>query len=376
MTTIQRPLRYRLVIRTLSPLHIGSGERLHKDFDYVVERKKTWILDNDVISQEIYSVQGADDLFQRLVDGAPAGTLLSREDFQEDSKLFRYVMEGQPSAKIVGAELQAHIKDCWDHPYIPGSSLKGALRTAFLYYAFDTSKQRFRVEDSGDKSPKFAAQQLERQFLGKNPNYDVFRLLAVSDSNALDPKGILRLSNINVFTGGKEQAPIALECIQPDTVFEATLTLDRALMEGIVPNSQILGWEAETIKRLKVIDQIVNKFTFGRITSQKAYWKNYPQMMGFYTQLIRNLSEIEERKQKAFILQLGWGGGWDSKTLGDHLTRDPETFYRLVQKFRALDPQKKFKKGNRYPASRRVLMQKEIPLRPLGWIRVDMERID
>src|SRR5690606_40558751 len=37
------------------------------------------------------------------------------------------------SSDLRGAEIQEQIKDPWDRPYIPGSSLKGALRTAIAF---------------------------------------------------------------------------------------------------------------------------------------------------------------------------------------------------------------------------------------------------
>ena len=56
--------------------------------------------------------------------------LLNPADFHADSGLFRYVLEGTPRSEAEGAVLREQIKTPFGKPYLPGSSLKGALRTA------------------------------------------------------------------------------------------------------------------------------------------------------------------------------------------------------------------------------------------------------
>jgi len=78
-----------------------------------------------------------------------------------------------------------------------------------------------------------------------------------------------------------------------------------------------------------------------------------------------------------FLLQLGWGGGWDSKTFGDILTRDGHVFEQVVQKYgKTMVRQGKYKAGDTYPKSRRVVVNAgDQPMFPLGWIKVRMERV-
>src|SRR5690606_27280724 len=96
-----------------------------------------------------------DDL-AKMAAGRPASELLRPEDFHADSPLFRYVLPGEPRSQNPGSVLQEQIKDPWDRPYIPGSSLKGALRTALFYAGYGGRNLQFRVSDLHN-SPKFAA---------------------------------------------------------------------------------------------------------------------------------------------------------------------------------------------------------------------------
>ena len=122
---------YTLDLMTLSPLHIGSGRELLRDYDYVVHRGRTWRIDEDALLDAALGQGKFDETLLRR----PAAELLQSTDFLPDSALFRYVVRGTPRSKREGARLREQIKDVFDQPYLPGSSLKGAFRTALFDWA-------------------------------------------------------------------------------------------------------------------------------------------------------------------------------------------------------------------------------------------------
>src|SRR5690606_2029878 len=104
------------------------------------------------------------------------------------------------SSDLRGAEIQEQIKDPWDRPYIPGSSLKGALRTAIAFVGAAQRKIQINPAEFRRDS-RFAAQPLEQKILnaanvppGKVPNYDLLRALQISDTTPAD-RPELRLLN-------------------------------------------------------------------------------------------------------------------------------------------------------------------------------------
>jgi len=363
---------YRLTITTLSPLHIGTGNILRQGYDYVVHNNQTWVIDPGTLAGMLYD-QDPDD-FERMVRGAPASDLIRPNEYDPASPLFRYVMKGQPRSGKQGAEIQEQIKDPWDRPYIPGSSLKGALRTALAFVGWENRGITLDIRQIGN-NPKSAGHQLEEQILyGKEskPYYDLLRAIQVSDS-APDEDSHLQLLNVQVVTRNKTGLPIELEAIPRGVTFTATLTLDGFLRQP--EYAEKLGWQSEDqLKWLKKLPQIVNYFTTHRIDQERARWANsHPMLHSFYDTLVRNLRD--ERTE--FLLQLGWGGGWDSKTFAGHLTSDSGVFYQIVKRFeRQMDRQKSFKKNDPYPKSRRVVVREQVPTMPLGWIRVRMERVE
>lgn len=370
---------YQLTITTLSPLHIGTGNTLRQGYDYVTHQGKTWVFDADVLADMLY--EHDPDEFEKMVQGVPAGDLIRPNEYDPASPLFRYVLRGEPRSKGKGAELQEQLKDPWDRPYIPGSSLKGALRTALAYVGWQQRKLVFGIRDLNERGgAKFAALPMERKVLnadpvphGREPNHDLLRALQVSDS-ALGEKENLQLLNVQVAVGDKAGSPIELEAIRRDVTFEATLTLDGYLRQDNVTAQ--LGWQKDQLLWLRNIPKVVNAFTVHRIDSERNRWRAIDApIRSFYDTLDRVLRQLELSSE--FLLQLGWGGGWDSKTFGDILTRDGHVFEQVVEKYgKTMVRQGEYKSGDTYPKSRRVVVNSsDQPVLPLGWIKVRMERV-
>jgi CRISPR-associated protein Csm5 len=139
---------FRLAVTTLTPLHIGTGNTLLRDFDYVTHDGKTWVISEDALAELLGDDE---DNLAKMAAGRPASELLRPEEFHADSPLFRYVLPGEPRTQKSGSVLQEQIKDSWDRPYIPGSSLKGALRTALFYAGYGGRNLQFRVAPSNDR---------------------------------------------------------------------------------------------------------------------------------------------------------------------------------------------------------------------------------
>ena len=97
---------YNLTVTTRSELHIGNGETLKQDFDFVVreigDQAITYRLDVDAILE----AKG-----EAILSGGPAGyhlpgQLLEERDFGDDA-LFRYKVPGAPRSEKVFADVKA-----------------------------------------------------------------------------------------------------------------------------------------------------------------------------------------------------------------------------------------------------------------------------
>ncbi len=171
---------YDLNITTLTPLHIGTGRELLHEYDYAIHDKKTWVINQAAL---LNAQKGVDDprIAERLATIPPA-QLLRNEDFVIGNRLFRYVLKGQPRSSGEGIQVREQFKGVFDQIYLPGSGLKGALRTVIGWHAWkelglepDPAKLRPRRE--------WAGAGYEQLIFGRDPNNDSMRALQVSDSD-------------------------------------------------------------------------------------------------------------------------------------------------------------------------------------------------
>lgn len=369
--------RYELTITTLTPLHIGTGNTLRQGFDYVTHHGQTWVFDADRLADMLYNQ--APDAFDRMLQGAPASELIESDEFDPESSLFRYVMRGEPRSEGRGAVLQELLKDPWDRPYIPGSSLKGALRTALAVHGWQKRNLNFNLSNLNEwGGAKYAALPMEQSVLNSPdapkrmaPNHDLLRALQVSDSTP-GKSGQVRLLNVQVAVGEKMDSPIELEVIPADVSFRATLTLDGFLLKRGVP--QPICWDKDQLAWLEDIPTAVARFSNSRLADEIEYWRDSASpIRSSFVKLVRNVRELDPEHE--FLLQLGWGGGWTSKTFNRHLTGNKDAFFEVVKKYK-LDRENKFQRGDHFPKSRRVAVTSSGQASaPLGWVRVRMERL-
>ena len=216
---------YDLTVSVLTPLHIGTGRELLNQYDYAIHNGRTWRLNEgalldaqDVEDAEPWPPQLAQSLRRRSLLEAP-------HDYRPDNGLFRYVLRGTPRSNAQGAQLREQIKDAFDRPYLPGSSFKGALRTALAWNVWQQRDMRPEISKI-DRRRQWAAQTYEKEIFGRDPNNDSLRALQVSDSAPVDSERLLILNARVMNRRGSLDAPIEMEAIAPDTQLSLTLKVD------------------------------------------------------------------------------------------------------------------------------------------------------
>lgn len=357
---------YDLSISLLTPLHIGSGKELLHDYDYVARHGKTWVVNPDAIFEDIFFKDG--NLDERML-GQPAARLLRENQFREDSKHFRYVLAGQPRSKREGAVLREQYKNVFSKPYIPGSSLKGALRTVLAWHGYQEQNLKLNLNDMG-RSSKWAAQQIEQKIFGKNPNFDLFRGLQVADTESIGTER-LQIINAQVVTGHKEPgAPIEMEALRSDTTLKTTIGVDEFLHSKQA--EQTLGF-GKRWTWLHELPNIAQRYGLERISEEREWFRkrDYDQIAGFYEQLENALKG--GLGQGRFLLHIGWGGGWQGKTIGKPLQQDVSAWEKFLDS--RLSPSRfKRRRGDEFPKSRRTVVANQVSVAPLGWCLVEMKK--
>ncbi len=364
---------YQAKATLLTPLHIGSGRDLLLSYDYAVHGGRTWRLNEEAILE----AQNVDDprVVERLM-AIPPAQLLKPQDFRQESPFFRYVIRGVPRSQTEGAQLREQLKDPYDRPYLPGTSLKGAVRTALAWHAWE--KLSLRPERTRlNPNPRFAAQEYERTIFGPDPNHDLLRALHVADSAPVGPDRLILVNARVIHRGGQMASPIELEAIAPETVFHFVFKLDLALFSEWAQRHRL---KMRGEDWLRAFPAIVNRHAAQRLKEERAWFANVPG-----AERVRDFYGGLGIPARGFLLQVGWGTGWDDKTFGSRLRADPNFLEGILRSPRGGGygiARGRRRPRDPFPKSRRVIVQvqrapdgraQERPVAPLGWMWVEME---
>ncbi|GAB4282365.1 MAG: hypothetical protein Kow0080_36270 [Candidatus Promineifilaceae bacterium] len=366
-------------IEVLSPLHVSSGNKLQKGFDWLEQNNKLFVVDQDamfdLVLQRAEKERGADvaAITTRLMEMTISDLLeagwLTAQDFTPDSPICRYVLHGRSHMN----ELSEQIKDVYGRPYLPGSSLKGALRTVLAFAIYIEQKQQPNLS-SLKPSRSWAAQSLEHAIFGRDPNHDLLRALHVSDGPPMEP-GCLQLTGVRVFPTARRGQPggldLDVEAIRPGTTFTVPITIDEYGFRDDIAAQ--LGWQNQR-QWLENLAKLGKKHYRQRLLAEANYLneKNGPrQTKLFYHKLIDDFPKLAANE---FVLQIGWGAGWDSKTLSGLLKQNERVFARLVKDYRLQRRSRRpYQPGALFPASRKLVLRGSETAEPLGWIKVTIQ---
>lgn len=373
-------------IELLSDVHIGTGTELMRDVDWLAAGDGyVYFANSDRLLEEVFARAEADGKEMREVAQILAGSTLTglyrdlhwltRDDFGEAHPLFRYRLRGSPATVAI----REQIKDVYGQPYLPGSSLKGALRTVLATGAAEEVKP-----DLGrlDGRRAWAGQPVERQLFGSDPHHDLLRALEVGDSTPV-PAGRLGLRRAHIYPtasqtyrGRSRGLDVDIEVLTKGTVLDLPIHVPTELLEDRATpfdrrrRQELPRWEAQAAWLEKLA-------LFGRrnaralLEDEVKFFQprtDVPDVHRFYRQLVDIYSQLQKNE---FLLVLGWGGGWHTKTLNRLLKRDQAAFERLVSRYR-MNRTGTIRPGDFFPKSRHLLRLLDKPGPPLGWVKVTL----
>lgn len=371
-------MNYKATITTLTPLHIGTGTELLNLYDFVVDEKRdcTYRLNTDVILDDWLTSNN--DRFDSAMLSRPPAELVDLPTLRKRAEFSVYVLKGTPQPKTEGAgRIREQVKDVWGKLYLPGSSLKGALRTVIARSILSDKdfKSYPKVNMSG--KPKEADDWIEETVFGSDPHHDLLRALHITDSKSIETKPWL--INVRVVKEKKIESPVDIEAIPGETTFEATIHTDEYLYRDMAKQ---LGWESVQTKWLYNLPVAGRNTATKRLKAEAAYYKaiGWPSLASVCNQWIADLKTL--RGSNGFFLQVGWGGGWNNTTLGqDFIVNDENEFVKIRNRFNLGRPPKrnvkwKAEAGQRFPASRRLVVNSSAqPISPLGWVYITLNKI-
>lgn len=341
-------MKHKVNIKTLSPVHIGSGEELQVNYRYIYfpEEKAVAVIDDnkmlEVIREEniqhwIDTLDKEEDLLAYLNTnrqlGVTAQMIASR------------VLRVKGTSPFFDIQKEKNIREqaftALGGAIIAGSSLKGAIRTAVLNLHIEDDKSDFykKRRNITNRNGKYSDEHIQSKYFGKDPNHDIFRLLRVGDIHfEEDTTECLLTKTINL--NGKEwtfktstNTEQFIECIPTDAIANCNISYNKNLVKGAkhfyVSDKRDRNrgfyplFEGKDIRQLELpnLFENINKFTKMMLEEEFKFWeneKNYPSEVEEYLDYLDNViyEKIEQSDEKTCVLRLGWGTGFNSITGG------------------------------------------------------------
>ena len=370
-------MKYQL--KTITPVHIGTGERLSQ-IDGFYNNGRWNRIDVDAVLATIDESE-----LNRLT------IAMGQRDFQWQ----RYRPMNQlstaytlPCPEAPGeTEIREAFKDVFGQPMIPGSSIKGAIRTALLWGLIDEDKKAFNysvsdLEEQLQRRPNrsWVGQPIERYVLGKDPNHDLMRVVQVSDTaslpiNALEmglawTVTLNRAGELVQKREGDREYKTFVEQLRAEQTLDFSIKIDKTLF-GSREKAELGYSDRQEQVVCEALADVCNFVAKGLATDEAEFYDYYglPELANFYESLS---NQIEGLQDGGFILPLGWGTGYRAKTVTELLTaEDKDLNMKLRRRFRLGNSRSR---GDYYdpefPKTRRVLYDQQRPTSPLGWVQI------
>ena len=372
---------YKVEARALTTIHVGAGGPPYlRDVDFVVREQAATRPGAPL--QTVATVVDIDALLEALPEerlaalaGRPLGETLpiaERASPESTIVLRRLTITDNGSP----AEVRPCTRDAFGLAYLPGSSLKGAMRSALFW------KNPPNVEvDRLDRRVTWAAGNVENeQFAGEGrgqlQNRSLLRALRVGDCYPTTPSPAGGAA-VGIFAPAGEGAGRRLETRRPtfyleglpfDVRFLGSLTLDMGLLAGA---ERLRFPQAEWLS-VGALVTACRERAAELIDFELAFYRDHA--VTDVANLYASLQILQGRLQPMqFLLAVGFGTGWQAKTLGRRLT--PEQIDAIQRRYPG--PLELWRHNPAFPrlfpkTRKLVVGPNGRPVQPLGWLQVTL----
>jgi CRISPR-associated protein Csm5 len=372
-------MRYK--IETVSPAYIGDGNS-YSASDYIFADTFFYAINMDALFRRLQTLGKIDEITADIESGSPLSETIKGIIEPIDVAGYRIKLSEQnrKDRKYV-REVHEFIKDANQGVYLPGSEIKGAIRTAILYRlllgeeiykrlknALINVKQReSRTIDDAKRGDRWAKKKLgralgnvskevENLLRGKknDAKHDLLRFIQIGDSSTYNPNN-LEILHINSFgTRGKHAY---VEALPKGVKFNGSFNITKnswVLKELGLVDRELLLSEAEVLKSCYGL-------SVNLIKNEIAYYKSHRenQIADFYQQL------LDENTKENPLIKIGQGQGFLSTTIALTVkNKDPELYeiIRLGTRGKSYPYE--------FPKTRRLVFEDGKPRYPLGWLKL------
>ncbi len=313
----------KIKITTLTPVHIGSGNLLQNNSDFVFfkngkdhflgiidDRKVLDLIGEKNIDNWVLSIQRKDNTIDMMRRYAP------------NIEICDYT---QREIQSFAGDIRANdtLKECIHNglgiPYIPGSSLKGAIRTAITA---TLAKRNTSISNQPIDKIQQLASKVEGDLFGKKPNDSIFRFIQVGDAYfdkgceiALRMIMSLNITQSNTVTPEpKSQKPQVVEAIGEEEEAICSIKIDTAAYQRAQIAMPDLGKLPSDIHSIEDLFQLINAHSIQLIKEEIEFWEQIGETFDGTDDYLEQMNIMLEKAQhcgeKSCVLRIGHSSGW------------------------------------------------------------------
>lgn len=361
---------HNITLKTLSPIHIGSGDIYNSsEFVSLELRNPKAKSKNDSIKIikrinffKYYSDLSEDKQNEFLDLLSTPNFNLKDFDSKINKKYNRYLAFNKTKSTNIN-EIKEHIKTS-DKLYIPGSSIKGAVKTAILYDLIinkdiDKINNKYFFNDGRWINPFFSSKE------GNPAQNSILRFMQIGDTNTINNPNIDLIFTVMAIPNERnnkkfeyyDEGKSFLETIPKNKVFNTNInfTFDSKIYRRLGINDK------EYLLDINYLKNVLYEFSCDLIEYELEFANNYDVdfLYNFYDNLYAKNSKNEP------LIRVGAGSGLMSTTILMKIKNYDK------YKFNEIRKSKLFKKTYPYefPKSRRINKFGQ----PLGWIKLKFD---
>jgi len=313
-------LTYHFQVEILTPIHIGSGDEI-EPYEYVIKDGKLYKIN---LADFLYQLSPSE---QEEFDNLLSSNIVQLRQFIRDKVALNKFSEFNIDvSKNVESIYETKFQNLHNQliiapftrelsfPFIPGSSIKGAIRTAVIFELIqgnvDETMRKDVFEAELLKSQRGFFDEKKQQFVttGLDGSKDPFRAVKITDVRL--PVYSTYIERVETFSK-KTKKPLDIQLFKEVTysLFSnkpITLSLELRIDDQLISRSRKI--------KLKSIDKdfiikACNNLAQQIIIHELEYFKDHPTVQ-IYSQI-----QKECVNKDAFLLRIGWGSGFDSMTV-------------------------------------------------------------
>lgn len=365
-------------LSTLTPCHVGSGNILLRNQEFVTDGNKLGIID----PRKIYGIFGENgiDAWCRAVENQEDiyATLCKIKPNIQLRTICSRIMSLYGGSDQV-TELREQFRN-GGAASIPGSSIKGAIVTAVL--ASNPDNRRLALDNIRPSNNRI----VDRFFASPekyNPQSSSLRFLRVKDANfENDSTTVRHCLNLNIRSSKDnlvdDKVRQYVECIYADAPATCEIDLINRQSDYYRDMASIVRKIPEALTSIEALFRCLTAHTRSLLEEELNFWQDYDadELNDYLPQIKELITECDSCKDgRSAILRVGYGSGWNFMTgaWSRRLTesQDPDQWANIL----ALTRKDRMGRYREYPfiKTRRVFYDgREESILPLGFMKLEV----